>query len=101
MIKNMASNLPTLRKKMEIAQESLATLIGVSRSTIATIESKKKTMTWNMFLPLVLIFTQNEETDKLLNAMEIYTDDLNEYIIYMVKLFARIFVINPYAILLL
>ena len=80
MIENMASNLPTLRKKMDISQEGLATLIGVSRSTIVTIESKKKTMTWNMFLSLVLIFTKNEETDKLLNAMEIYTDDLNEYI---------------------
>ena len=65
---------------MDISQEGLATLIGVSRSTIATIESKKKTMTWNMFLSLVLIFTKNEETDKLLNVMEIYTDDLNEYI---------------------
>lgn len=80
MIENMASNLPTLRKKMDISQEGLATLIGVSRSTIVTIESKKKTMTWNMFLSLVLIFTKNEETDKLLNAMEIYTDDSNEYI---------------------
>ena len=80
LIENMASNLPTLRKKMDISQEGLATLIGVSRSTLATIESKKKTMTWNMFLSLVLIFTKNEETDKLLNVMKIYTDDLNDYI---------------------
>ena len=34
-------------------------------------------MTWNMFLALLLIFTKNKETDRLLNAMEIYTDELN------------------------
>lgn len=80
LIENMADNLPMLRKKMGITQEELSTMIGVSRSTIATIEGKKKVMTWNMFLSLVLIFTKNEETDKLLNVLEIYTDDLNEFI---------------------
>ena len=80
LIANMTDNLPTLRKKMGITQEGLAEKIGVSRSTIATIERKKKTMTWNMFLSLVLIFTKNLETDKLLNVMGIYTDELNKFI---------------------
>ena len=80
LIENMSDNLPTLRKKMRISQEGLAEIIGVSRSTIATIERKKKTMTWNMFLSLVLVFTKNSETDKLLSVMEIYTDELNEFI---------------------
>ena len=80
LIENMSDNLPTLRKKMRISQEGLAEKIGVSRSTIATIERKKKTMTWNMFLSLVLIFTKNSETDKLLNVMGIYTDELNDFI---------------------
>ena len=37
-------------------------------------------MTWNMFLSLLLVFTKNKETDKLLSAMEIYTDEFNEFI---------------------
>ena len=80
LIENMSDNLPTLRKKMRISQEGLAKKIGVSRSTIATIERKKKTMTWNMFLSLVLIFTKNSDTDILLNVMGIYTDELNDFI---------------------
>ena len=80
LIDNMVDNLPTLRTKLGITQEGLAELIGVSRSTIAPIERKKKKMTWNMFLSLVLIFTKNSETDKLLNVMGIYTDELNEFI---------------------
>jgi DNA-binding XRE family transcriptional regulator len=38
----MTDNLPTLRKKMGITQEGLAEKYGVSRSTIATIERKRK-----------------------------------------------------------
>ena len=43
-IKNMTENLPTLRKKLDISQEELSEKIGVSRSTIAGIENKKRTM---------------------------------------------------------
>ena len=77
LIRNMIDNLPTLRKRMDISQAEFAALIGVSRSTLAAIENQKRPMTWNMFLALLLIFTKNKETDKLLNAMEIYTDELN------------------------
>ena len=69
-----------LRKKLEITQEELANLIGVSRSTIMAIENQKREMTWNMFLSLVLIFTKNKDTDMLLNVLEIYTDKLNDFI---------------------
>lgn len=80
LIKNMTDNLPVLRKKMGLNQDEFCKLIGVSRSTLATIETHKHAMTWNMFLSLILVFTKNKETDKLLNAMEIYTDDFNEFI---------------------
>ena len=80
LIKNMTENLPTLRKKLDISQEELSEKIGVSRSTIAGIENKKRTMSWNMFLSLLLIFIKIEDTDKLLNVMGIYTDELNAFI---------------------
>ena len=76
----MTDNLPTLRKKLNLSQEELASLIGVSRSTMACIENRKREMSWNTFLSLILIFTKNRETDKLLNVMEIYTDELNDLI---------------------
>ena len=80
LIKNMTENLPTLRKRLGISQEELSEKVGVSRSTIAGIENKKRSMSWNMFLSLLLIFIKNEETDRLLNVMGIYTDELNAFI---------------------
>ena len=80
LINNMAENLPVLRKKLGMTQNELAGMVGVSRSTLASIEGKKRNMTWNMFLSLLLVFTKNKETDKLLSAMEIYTDEFNEFI---------------------
>ena len=80
LIDNMTENLPMLRKKLEITQEELANLIGVSRSTIMAIENQKREMTWNMFLSLVLNFTKNKDTDMFLNVLEIYTDKLNDFI---------------------
>ena len=76
LIKNMTENLPTLRKRLGISQEELSEKVGVSRSTIAGIENKKRSMSWNMFL----IFIKNEDTDRLLNVMGIYTDELNAFI---------------------
>ena len=80
LINNMAENLPVLRKKLRMTQDELAGMVGVSRSTLASIEGKKRNMTWNMFLSFLLVFTKNRETDKLLSAMEIYTDEFNEFI---------------------
>ena len=80
LIQNMTDNLPMLRTRLELTQEELANKIGVSRSTIISIENKKREMTWNTFLSVVLVFIKHEETNKLLNVLEIYTDDFNDFI---------------------
>ncbi len=80
LIKNMTDNLPMLRRCLDLTQEELADKIGVSRSTVISIENKKREMTWNTFLSLMLLFTKNEGTNKLLNVLEIYTDEFHDFI---------------------
>lgn len=80
LISNMTENLPMLRTRLGLTQEELAQKIGVSRSTVLSIENKKREMTWNTFLSLMLLFTKNESTNKLLNVLEIYTDEFNDFI---------------------
>lgn len=80
LIDNMTENLPVLRKKLKLSQEKLAEFIGNSRYTVMLIETKKRRMTWNTFLSLVLLFDKNEETAVLLRALNIYTDELDSMI---------------------
>ena len=75
---NMADNLAMLRTKLGLTQVQLANLIGVSRHTIMQVENKKAKLSWNTFLSLLLVFIKNPESDRLLNILEIYTDELND-----------------------
>ena len=77
LINKMQDNLKILRLKLNMSQEQLAMLVGTSRFTIMALESKSRKMTWSTFMSLVLIFSKNPETDKMLSLFEIYTDELN------------------------
>lgn len=77
-IAKMAENLPTLRTKLNMTQEELGRLIGVSRSTVILFEKGQRKMTWNTFLSLILIFSKNSDTNKLMKALDIYTEELEE-----------------------
>lgn len=80
LIDRMTENLPVLRKKADITQTELAEMIGVSKFTVLAIEKKQRKMTWNTFLSLMMVFTKNKETDKMLTLFEIYTDEFNDFI---------------------
>ena len=79
LIKNMTENLPMLRKRLELTQEEIADKIGVSRSTVIAIENNKREMTWNTFLSLMLLFSKNESTNKILEILDLNTEEFNEF----------------------
>ena len=74
----MAGSLPVLRKTLKLSQAALAEAIGTSRYTVAQIEGKKRKMTWNTFLALLLLFDKNPESATLLRALGIYSGELEE-----------------------
>lgn len=80
LMKAMADNLPILRSKLNLSQEELAVLLGVTRQTISSFESNQRKMTWSVFLALILIFFRNEPTKRLLVALNIYTPGLNRFL---------------------
>lgn len=82
LIERMADNLPVLRKKLKLSQEELAKIVGSSRYTVMLYETKKRNMPWNIFLTLVLLFDKNEKTSPLLKALEIYTEELERFILH-------------------
>jgi len=74
----MVEYLPTLRSVAKITQNQLAKKIGVSRSTMVAIESKNRKLQWYLYLAMVLLFMQKEDSRKLLESFELFDEDFLE-----------------------
>lgn len=79
-LNKLIENLPVLRAKLQLSQQELANVLGVSRQQIVAIENGKRNMSWNIFLSLLLIFSRNRETKKLLKVFDIWNDELIGFI---------------------
>jgi len=77
-IENMTKNMVALRTMLHLSQAELAVLIGVGRQTLVAIENRKRKMTWNTFLSLLFVFSQNKETNSLLEIFGIYTSEMKQ-----------------------
>lgn len=71
----LVEELPTLRAKIGLSQSEVGEIIGVSRQTYSAIETKRK-MTWSVYLALILLFSINEKTEKMLEASGAFSEEL-------------------------
>ena len=72
----LTNELPVLRAKIGISQDDLSNIVGISRQTYSAIETKKRRMSWNTFLSLLLFFDVNEKTEPVLKAIGAFPDEL-------------------------
>ena len=77
-IRILTEELPLLRAKLGISQENLCDIVGISRQTYSGIETKKKKMSWSVFLSLLMLFTHNEKTAPIIRSAGAFPDDLQE-----------------------
>lgn len=47
---------PVLKAKIGLAHAKLGEIIGLSRQTYSSIETKKRSISWNTFMALMLFF---------------------------------------------
>lgn len=76
----MAEQLTMLRTKLDFTQTELTEVVIISRYMLIAIEKKKRKMTWNTFLSLLLVYSKNEGTYKLLETIGVYNDELNDFL---------------------
>lgn len=74
----MTTNLLLLRAALNLTQTQLGNMIGLSRYTIMSIETRKRSMTWSVFLLLYLVFSRNEKTAVLLEPLGIKSSELSK-----------------------
>lgn len=78
LIKTLKNELPVLRARMGLSQESLSEKIGISRQTYSAIETGKRKMTWTVFWALVGVFMQNEQTCLMLKQVPGFSESINQ-----------------------
>lgn len=78
LIEALTDELPVLRAKIGISQSELSNIIGVSRQTYSAIETKKRDMSWNVFLSLILFFEHNEKTREMLVGIGAFPESLQQ-----------------------
>jgi len=82
-IDDLTNALSALRAKANIPQDELAKLIGISRQTYGAIERKKRKMSWNTYLSLILFFDYTNSTHDMLRHLKAFPTNLinrmNEY----------------------
>lgn len=78
--KMLIEELPVLRAKARVSQETLAEKIGISRQTYSGIETGRREMTWTVFLALVAFFQNNDSTKGMLEKLEGFSDGIKESI---------------------
>ena len=80
LISKMTGELPVLRARLGISQDTLARVIGISRQTLSSIESKRREMSWTIFIALFGFFEQNDQTSLMLSQIPGFMDSLNNVI---------------------
>ena len=74
----LTEELPSLRAKIGVSQEELSDIVGISRPTYSAVETRTRRMSWNVFLSLLMVFTQNEKTAPIINSIGAFPDELKE-----------------------
>ncbi len=74
----LTEELPALRAQIAITQEDLCEIVGISRQTYSAIETKKRKMSWNVFLSLIMFFTHNDKTAPVIESIGAFSDELRE-----------------------
>lgn len=72
LIARLTDELVFLRTKLGLSQDELSNLLGISRQTYSTLETKKRTMSWGMYLSLILIFDNHEQTHDIIHDTGIF-----------------------------
>jgi len=61
-----------------LSQTELSGIVGISRQTYSSIETKKRLLSWETFLALVLFFEHNEKTRPILISIGAFPKELEQ-----------------------
>lgn len=80
LIQKLIHELPVLRARLGASQADIAERIGISRQTYNSIETQKREMNWTIFVALIAVFQNNQETRHMLNSIEDFEREIGNVV---------------------
>lgn len=80
LIETFISELPVLRARAKVSQETVAEKVGISRQTYSGIETGRRDMSWTNFLALIAFFQNNDATRKIVYSIPGFNSQLSPVI---------------------
>lgn len=77
LINTFRDELPVLRAKVRVSQETLAQRVGISRQLYNSVEAGKRKMTLPLFLALVAFFQNNQKTEKMVYQIDQFREGMD------------------------
>ena len=78
LIQRLTEELPALRGAVQASQDEVAKAIGISRQTYSSIETKKRLMSWNNYMALILFFDYNPNSHYKIRQLDAFPYRLDE-----------------------
>lgn len=76
LITRLVEELPVLRLKLGISQDEMGNMLGISRQTYSSIETKHRKMSWPLYLSLILIFDYSDQTHDFIRQSGVFPQTL-------------------------
>ena len=68
--------LPIFRARIDMTQDEISEIAGLSRQTYSALETRKRKMTWSNFMALLFVFYYNPVTRKEIETSGVFPDAL-------------------------
>lgn len=78
LIDKLIRELPMLRTRLDLTQDEISEIAGLSRQTYSALETRKRKMTWSNYLVLMLIFHYNPATRDMVEKAGVFPDELKK-----------------------
>ena len=76
LIKKLIYELPILRARVDMTQDEISEIAGLSRQTYSALETGKRRMTWSNFMALLFVFYFNPVTRDEIENAGVFPDEL-------------------------
>ena len=70
--------LPILRARIDMTQDEISEIAGLSRQTYSALETRKRNMTWSNFMALLFVFYFNPATRDAVESAGLFTPELKK-----------------------